>query len=174
MSPSASGRSALHPSATGNSISSKRRDAPTGSHQKGHARIQQIRARARKERELVRSLQLECNTPGARHLLKQALETFDLVDQFFFCREVLRERRAPAQLSRWLDYAEECLQTAVKQREFYETMLERYRSTATLLPECAALTAAPAPDKGSTSHGSSFSGSRRAKPPASRLKLPVS
>jgi hypothetical protein len=173
MSRSTTGRSAPHPSVTGNLISSKRRAASMECHDKGRARIQQIRSRARNERELVRKLQVECNTPGARHLLKQALETFDLVEQFFFCREVLRERRAPAQLSRWLDYAEECLQNAIKQREFYETMLERYRLTVTLSPECAALTADSAADQGSTSRGASFPGRQRAKSPASRLKLAV-
>jgi hypothetical protein len=144
-----------------------------GSHDKERARIQEIRSRARKERELVCKLQVECSTPGARHLLKQALDTFDLVDQFFFCREVLRERRAPAQLSRWLDYAEQCLQTAIKQREFYETMLERYHPTVALLSERAELTVAPAPGRGPASQGSRFSGGRTAKPLASRLKLPV-
>ena len=71
-------------------------------------------------------LQSDCTTPSARHLLKQTLQTLDLVKNFFLSEDALREPSTPGQLSRWLNYTEECLRTAVKQREFYEEMLEKY------------------------------------------------
>ena len=173
MAPSASARSATQPYETRNSLSSKRPDAsmeyPRG---KERARIQKIRSRARKERESVRNLQVNCSAPSARLLLKQALQTFDLIDQFFFSKEVLRERRAPAQLSRWLDYADECLQAAVKQREFYETMLERYLLADTPLPERAGIAAKPARQQRLTSRASRRAGCQSTKPSGSHLKMP--
>ena len=92
----------------------------------GSARIRQIRRRVREERKLVCELQCHCTTPSAKHFLKQALQTLDLVKNFFLSDEVLRESSAPGEFSRWLNYTEECLQTAIKQREFYEGMLEKY------------------------------------------------
>jgi hypothetical protein len=85
-----------------------------------------MRCRVREERKLVCELQSDCTTPSARHLLKQTLQTLDLVKNFFLSEEAMREPSTCGQLSRWLNYTEECLQTAVKQREFYEEMLEKY------------------------------------------------
>jgi hypothetical protein len=136
MSPTASVRAARHE--TTNPLSSKRRQASAEYlRDQEHARIRQIRSRARKERNAVCKLQARCTTPSARHLLKQALQTLDLVDRYFLAGELLQARKAPAQLAKWFDFVEQCLESAVKKREFYETMLERYCPTETLLPDCA-------------------------------------
>jgi hypothetical protein len=101
------------------------------------ARIRHLRSRARKERDLVCKLRAQCTTPSARHLLKQALQTVDLVDRYFLSAEFLPERKASAQFSKWFDFVEQCLVNAVKTREFYETMLQRYHLTHTVLSDCA-------------------------------------
>jgi hypothetical protein len=97
-------------------------------------RIRQIRSRARKERDLICKLHAQCTTPSAGHLLRQALQTVDLVDRYFLSTEFLQVEKAPARLSKWFEFVEECLENAVKKREFYETMLERYYPTETLWP----------------------------------------
>jgi hypothetical protein len=97
-------------------------------------RIQKIRSRAQDERRAVRELQGKLTAPSAKHLLRPASYTLDDVEMFFLAPKVLSERRAPAQLSRWLDYAEEALQTAVAQRKFYEGIVKKYGSTVTLIP----------------------------------------
>jgi hypothetical protein len=104
------------------------------------ARIRHLRSRARKERDVVCKLRAQCTIPSARHLLKQALQTVDLVDRYFLSAEFLPERKAPAQFSKWFDFVEQCLVNAVKTREFYETMLERYHLTDTVLSNCAVRT----------------------------------
>jgi hypothetical protein len=125
MSPTTSVRAARRPS-------SKRNRTSAGYlREQQRVRIRQIRLRARKERNLVCKLRAQCATPSARHLLKQVLQTIDLVDQYFLSAEFLPQQRAPAQFAKWFDYVEQCLVNAVKTREFYETMLERYYPTGT-------------------------------------------
>jgi hypothetical protein len=142
MSPTSSVRAARHPSETINSLSSKRRRASAGYlRDQERARIRQIRSRARRERDLVRKLHARCTVPSARHLLNQALQTINLVDRYFLSTKFLQVRKAPAQFSKWFDFVEECLETAVKKREFYEIMIERYYPTDTFLPDCAGHTA---------------------------------
>jgi hypothetical protein len=80
---------------------------------------------------LVCKLRAQCTTPSARHLLKQALQTVDLVDRYFLSAEFLPEPKASEQFSKWFDFVEQCLVNAVKTRELYETMLERYCPTDT-------------------------------------------
>jgi hypothetical protein len=63
------------------------------------------------------------------------------VDRYFLSTKFLQVRKAPAQFSKWFDFVEECLETAVKKREFYEIMIERYYPTDTFLPDCAGRTA---------------------------------
>jgi hypothetical protein len=155
MSPSDPVRAAPHPSETISSLSSKcRRASATYLRDREHARIRQIRSRARKERELICKLHVRCVAPSARHLLKQALQTVDLVDRYFLSKGFLQERKGPAQLSKWFDFVELCLENAVKKREFYETMLERYYP----LLHCSGRTARGARQQ--SAFGSRLAGSR--------------
>src|SRR5258708_2607847 len=88
------------------------------------ARIQKMRSRVQDERRAVRELQGKLTAPSAKHLLRPASYTLDDVEKFFLASKVLSEPRAPAQLARWLDYAEQALETAVAQRKFYEGIVK--------------------------------------------------
>jgi hypothetical protein len=148
MSPTTSVRAARRPS-------SKRKRTSAGYlREQERIRIRQIRSRARKERNLVCKLRAQCATPSARHLLKQVLQTIDLVDQYFLSAEFLPEQRAPAQFAKWFDYVEQCLVNAVKTRELYETMLERYYPTDILLSDWAGQTSKARPQQRSSLAGS--------------------
>ena len=119
-------------------LSPKHRRASAGYlSEEERAQLRQMRLRSRKERDLAGKLRAKCTTPSARHLLEQALQTVELVDRYFLSTEFLQERKAPVQFSKWLDFVEQCLGSAVKKREFYETMLERYYPPDTPLPDCA-------------------------------------
>jgi hypothetical protein len=89
-------------------------------------RIPQMRVRVWEERRLVRELNEKFKASGATQLLRPAWLSLGYVDNFFLSEEVLQERRSPAQLSEWLDLADEYLVAAVTQRKFYEEKLERY------------------------------------------------
>jgi len=171
MSPSDLVRAAPHPSVTTNSLSSKRRQASAGYLLDQGTRIRQIRSRARKERELVCKLRVRCTAPSARHLLKQALQTVDIVDRYFLSKEFLRERKAPAQLSRWFDFVEQCLEYAVKKREFYESMLERYCPTDTLLLNCQGRAAKAARQPRSAFAGATLARSQAENCSSAQLKV---
>lgn len=170
MSPSDPVRAAPHPSETINSLSSKcRRASAKYLRDREHARIRQVRSRARKERELICKLHVRCAVPSARHLLKQALQTVDLVDRYFLSKDFLQERKGPAQLSKWFDFVELCLENAVKKREFYETMLERYYPTDTCLLHCSGRTARAA--RQPSTFGSRLAGSRGENFAGAHLKV---
>lgn len=172
MSPSDSVRAAPHPSETMTSLSLKRRRASAGYlRDQERARIRQMRSRARKERELVCKLHVRCTAPSARHLLKQALQTIDIVDQCFLSKEFLQERKAPAQLSKWFDFVEQCLENAVKKREFYEIMLERYYPTDTPLLDCPGHTAKAARQQRSAFPQPRLAGSRATNSSGAQLKV---
>jgi hypothetical protein len=92
-------------------------------------RIPQMRVRVWEERQLVRELNEKFKASGATELLRPAWLSLGYVDNFFLSEEVLQESRSPAQLSDWLDLADEYLAAAVTQRKFYEEKLERYALT---------------------------------------------
>jgi hypothetical protein len=92
-------------------------------------RIPQMRARVWEERQLVHELNEKFKASGATQLLKPAWLSLGYVDNFFLSEEVLQEQRSPAELSKWLDLADEYLAAAVMQRKFYEEKLERHALT---------------------------------------------
>jgi hypothetical protein len=87
-------------------------------------RIPKLRVRVWEERQLVRELNDKFEASGATHLLRPAWLSLGYVDNFFLSEDALRQQRSPAQLSKWLDQAEEYLAAAITQREFYEGKLE--------------------------------------------------
>lgn len=88
-------------------------------------RILQMRVRVWEERQLVRELNEKFKASAATQLLGPAWLSLGYVDNFFLSEGLLQEQRSPAQLSEWLDLAEEYLAAAVTQRKFYEEKLER-------------------------------------------------
>jgi hypothetical protein len=94
-----------------------------------HIRIPQMRARVWEERQLLHELNEKFRASGATQLLKPAWLSLGYVENFFLSEKVLQEQRSPAQLSEWLDLADEYLAAAVMQRRFYEEKLERYALT---------------------------------------------
>jgi hypothetical protein len=87
-------------------------------------RIPKLRVRVWEERQLVRELNDKFEASGATHLLRPAWLSLGYVDNFFLSEDALRQQRSPAQLSKWLDQAEEYLAAAITQREFFEGKLE--------------------------------------------------
>jgi hypothetical protein len=87
-------------------------------------RISRMRVRVWEERRLVRELNERFKTSGATQLLSPAWLSLGYVDTLFLSEDALRGQRSPAQLSHWLDQAEEYLAAAVTQRKFCEGRLE--------------------------------------------------
>lgn len=98
------------------------------------SRILQMRIRVRDERQLVRKLTEKLKASGATQLLRSAWLSLGYVANFFLSEEVLREPRSPAQLSEWLDQAEEYLAAAVTQRKFCAGKLAGYALTVRPTP----------------------------------------
>jgi hypothetical protein len=93
-------------------------------------RIPELRVRVWEERQLVRELNEKFSASDATQLLlRPAWLSLGYVDSFFLSEDALRQQRSPAQLSKWLDQAEEYLAAAITQRKFYEGKLERYPLT---------------------------------------------
>jgi hypothetical protein len=89
-------------------------------------RIPELRVRVWEERQLLRELNERFNSSDATQLLRPAWLSLGYVDNFFLSEDALRQERSPAQLSKWLDQAEEYLAAAISQRKFYEGRLEWY------------------------------------------------
>jgi hypothetical protein len=98
------------------------------------------------------------------------LQTVDIVDRYFLSKELLQERKAPAQLSKWFDFVEQCLENAVKKREFYETMLERYCPTDTVLLNCPGRAAKAVRQQRSAFAGATLARSRAENCSSAQLK----
>jgi hypothetical protein len=93
-------------------------------------RIPELRVRVWEERQLVRELNEKFNASDATQLLlRPAWLSLGYVDSFFLSEDALRQERSPAQLSKWLDQAEEYLAAAITQREFCEGRLKRHSLT---------------------------------------------
>jgi hypothetical protein len=86
----------------------------------------QLRSSIRTERRAIAALEAKIKDPYVRRLLRNASSGLDMVELGFLSKEVMREPRSPAQLTRWLHGAERFLRIAIQQRKHVDGIVDKF------------------------------------------------
>ena len=96
-------------------------------------RVEAIRSRVREERAALSRLDASLTNPQFLELTKIAAHLLDDVEGFFLDARIVEERRTPQAFDWWLSQAEKVLGSAIRQREYVDSILAMFGPNARLI-----------------------------------------